>query len=296
LSASIKLPGRREEAWRWSDLRTIAGDVVVPVATAGVEGHAVIRQLADGVGAFDAISVAAGETRAIHDTPASGALAATGRQINVGQGASVSRVLVQTGSDITLDRAEVEVAESGVFRQFTIALGGRLARLETDVRVVGAGARVELAGIYLAGDGCHADLTSRVEHHGVGAETRQLTKGAVRAGGRGVFQGKFLVGRGAQQTDARQHHQALLLDEKAEVFAKPELEIYADDVACAHGNTAGALDEAALFYMRQRGLPLEAARALLVEAFLIDAIPDWLDHGTRAVALGMIRDWLEGAP
>ena len=105
--------------------------------------------------------------------------------------------------------------------------------------------------------------------------TRQLTKGAVTKGGTGVFQGKFHVPRTAgQYTDADMQHQALLLEEGATVFAKPELEIYADDVECAHGNTCGALDETQLFYMRQRGIPEKAARALLTEAFVAEALED----------------------
>ena len=103
--------------------------------------------------------------------------------------------------------------------------------------------------------------------------TEQLTKGAVSDGGRGVFQGKFLVPRTVgQYTDANMQHQALLLENGAEVFAKPELEIYADDVECEHGNTSGQLDEIALFYMRQRGIPLREARALLTEAFILEAL------------------------
>jgi Fe-S cluster assembly protein SufD len=125
-----------------------------------------------------------------------------------------------------------------------------------------------------------------------GGTTQQLVKGAVRAGGRGVFQGKIVVDRGAQKTDARQHHQALLLEEGAEAFAKPELIINADDVQCAHGNTIGALDEQALFYMRQRGLPEAEARALLTEAFLLEALPEDLDAGLRDELAGRVSAWL----
>jgi len=126
--------------------------------------------------------------------------------------------------------------------------------------------------------------------------TRQLIKGAARKGGRGVFQGKILVAPQAQKTDARQNHHALLLDDGAEVFARPELEIHADDVACAHGNSVGALDAMALFYMRQRGLPETAARALLVRAFLEEAVPGWLPDNIRTEVLARIDAGLGGAP
>jgi Fe-S cluster assembly protein SufD len=191
-----------------------------------------------------------------------------------------------------LHLGEVHVAEGGVFRQFVFAEGGRLARIETRVHAL-QGASVELGGVYVCGRARHADITSQVVHAGARGATRQLVKGAVRSGGRGVFQGKILVERAAQKTDARQHHHALLLEEGAEVDAKPELEIYADDVACAHGAATGALDAEALFYLRQRGLPLGEARALLTAAFLREAIPTWLPQADRDTVEARLDAWLE---
>ena len=107
--------------------------------------------------------------------------------------------------------------------------------------------------------------------------TSQLTKGVVRDQSRAVFQGRIRVEEGADRTDARMRHQALILSDRAEVDAKPELLIHADDVQCAHGNTIGALDEEAMFYMRQRGLPEADARALLIEAFVGEVI-DRIDY------------------
>ena len=107
-----------------------------------------------------------------------------------------------------------------------------------------------------------------------------------------LFQGRFKVERAAQKTDAKMEHNALLLEDGAEVFAKPELEIYADDVQCAHGNTAGQLDEAAIFYLRQRGLPEIEARAMITRAFLIEALPGWLDESVRTDVETHIDAWL----
>jgi len=152
---------------------------------------------------------------------------------------------------------------------------------------------VELNGAYLVGRGRHADLTSVITHKAPGATTRQLIKGVAAKGGRGVFQGKIVVERAAQQTDARQYHHGMLLEAGAEVFAKPELMIHADDVQCAHGNTAGGLDERALFYMRSRGVPEAQARALLIESFLVEAIPDGLGAEIRDELETRIRAWLE---
>jgi len=125
---------------------------------------------------------------------------------------------------------------------------------------------------------------------------RQAVKGVVTDKSRGVFQGKFHVRRPAQHTDAEMRHDALMLSDTSEIRSKPELEIYADDVACAHGNTIGQLDESALFYMRQRGISLGEARALLTEAFVADVFDDLDDEGLRESLLAKIREWLKGQP
>jgi Fe-S cluster assembly protein SufD len=140
------------------------------------------------------------------------------------------------------------------------------------------------------------DLTSSILHSAPQSRTTQIVRGVARGGGRGVFQGLIEVGPGATGVDARQRHDALLLEDGAEVLAKPELRIYCDDVQCAHGNTVGALDADALFYIRQRGVDEAAARALLVEAFLAEAVPAWMDDAMRGKVLAQIRSWLGAAP
>ena len=124
-----------------------------------------------------------------------------------------------------------------------------------------------------------ADLTTEVIHEGEGGSTAQLHQGARCAARslRAVFQGRIVVARGADRTDAKMGHHGLILSERAEIDAKPELEIYADDVACAHGNTVGALDEEALFYARSRGIPEAEARAMLTEAFVGEVV-DRIEH------------------
>jgi Fe-S cluster assembly protein SufD len=129
----------------------------------------------------------------------------------------------------------------------------------------------------------------------VDGTTGQLTKGVADDQARGVFQGRIVVAPGADRTDARMGHHALILSDRAEIDAKPELEIYADDVACAHGNTVGALDEEALFYARQRGLTEAEARALLMGAFLAEVV-DRIEHaGARDIAAAWLAARL-GAP
>lgn len=283
------LPNRRTEAWKYSDLAAALPDVEPPPGS----GHIIARLN----GGTTRTIVAVGRSMTLVERFEQGGLDARALHVDVSRGATLSRIILQKASDgVPLGHTDITLAEGACYRQFVFAEGARLARIETDVRVEGEGASVELSGVYIVGAGRHADLTSRVEHRAAGGATRQLIKGASKRGGRGVFQGKILVAPQAQKTDARQNHHALLLDDGAEVFAKPELEIHADDVACAHGNSVGALDANALFYMRQRGLPEAEARALLVKAFLEEAVPDWLPEKIRAEVLARIDARLEAAP
>lgn len=306
LIAEKGLPTRRDEAWRWSDLRQALSDDV-PLPKPNIDMDAAFRdgsvfapvgdmiaELAIGFGRDRVFKLAAGETHTIAEEIDGGA-AFDPRflSVEVGEGAALTRVVTQTGEGVRLSSAHVRVAKGGTFRQFVFAEGAKLARIETHV-TADEGARIELNGLYLAHDGRHADLTSTIHHRGRGAETRQLIKGAAFKGSRGVFQGKIVVDREAQQTDARQHHRGLLLEEGAEIFAKPELMIYADDVQCAHGNTAGGLDESALFYMRSRGIPAAEARAMLIEAFLLETVPEHLGEFFRDMLTTRVRGLLAG--
>lgn len=286
-----ELPSRRDEAWRWSDLRSAMRAHPLPRVLRD-EGSVIERTAAE----VERIAIAAGEERLIVQRLGDEGYQARAQEIELAANAKATRIVLQTGGAFALSSARVVLGEGAVFRQFILAEGAVLARIETHVDVRGSGADVVLDGLYMVTSGRHADLTSVVTHAVPGSTMHQLIKGVARKGGRGVFQGKILVARDAQKTDARQHHHALLLEEGAEIFSKPELEIYADDVQCAHGNTAGALDEAALFYMRQRGIPEAEARALLVEAFLNEAVPEWLEGALREEVEGRIGAWLRSAP
>jgi Fe-S cluster assembly protein SufD len=206
------------------------------------------------------------------------------------EGGRLDRIVLadDTAESISISRADVTLGEGSEFNQTILTTGAKLQRFETNVAHPGEGAEVRIDGLYLLDGVRHSDLTSVVSHGGLNGVTSQLTKGVVRDTARGVFQGKIIVERGADGTDARMGHHALILGERAEVDAKPELEIYADDVQCAHGNTVGNLDESALFYMQQRGIPADEARALLTQAFLIEVV-DRIEHeGAREV----VREWL----
>ena len=191
--------------------------------------------------------------------------------------------------------ASVDTAAS--YDSFTLALGARLARHEVHARLAGRGGTVHVNGAQLLGDRQHADLTSVIAHDAPGCTSRQTVKNVLSGHSRGVFQGKIVVDRIAQKTDGYQMNQALLLSETAEIDSKPELEIYADDVKCSHGATAGALDEEQLFYMRSRGVPADAARAILVRAFLDDALALIEDAPVRALLdAALDRSWSGSTP
>lgn len=288
MSIAADLPTRRTEAWKYSDLRQAVGDAAPPLR----EGRDIIERLAP---ATELNQVAAGETRVVVERlKGAQGIEARASDWRVGEGAALVRVVLQSGTGAPLSLARVALARGARLRQFVLAEGAKLARIETHVEA-GEGAEVELNGVYMCAEGRHADLTSIIHHAAPHGQTRQLIKGVARKGGRGVFQGKIVVAAHAQKTDARQYHHGMLLEDGAEIFAKPELMIHADDVQCAHGNTAGGLDERALFYMRARGVPEAEARALLIEAFLIEAIPEGFPDEVQAEIETRIRSWLLGA-
>lgn len=200
-------------------------------------------------------------------------------EIELEEGAALTRFILQDGSALGAETsvAALRIAARAQFRQTALLLGAKAVRIETRIACVGEGACVELSSASILDGERHADVTSLVRLDAPGSTVTQSHKSALRDRARGVFQGKFFVARAGQKTDARMRAQALLLCDLAQADHKPELEIYADDVQCAHGATAGALDDEALFYLAQRGLSPDAARALLVAAFIeeiFDAISD----------------------
>ena len=159
--------------------------------------------------------------------------------------------------------------------------------------MLGADASAHIAGAALGKGRVHHDDTIFVTHGAPNCESRQVFKKVLRDGAVGVFQGKILVRPVAQKTDGYQISQALLLDDDAQFLAKPELEIYADDVKCSHGSTTGALDETALFYLRSRGVGLVQAQALLVLAFLAEVLEEIEDRDLAALVQTQLEMWLD---
>lgn len=215
-------------------------------------------------------------------------------EVDVADGAAFHHVRTQ-GRDH--DRRAVthvfaRLGTNSVFKSFTLTVNGRLTRNECVVDILGDEAVCHIAGAAMGDGDFHHDDTVFVTHDAVNCESRQVFKKVLRNGAVGAFQGKILVKDGAQKTDGYQKSQALLLDEDATFLAKPELEIYADDVACSHGSTSGAIDEEAMFYLQSRGVPKRIATDLLVLAFLADAIEEIEDEAIREDITGRLDAWL----
>ncbi|MDP5306364.1 SufB/SufD family protein [Paracoccus spongiarum] len=178
---------------------------------------------------------------------------------------------------------------------FNLSVNGTLMRHEGVIDIVGDDASAHIAAAVL-GDGrvgaFHHDDTVFITHGAERGESRQVFKKVLKNGAEGVFQGKILVKPGAQKTDGYQISQALLLDEASQFLAKPELEIYADDVKCSHGSTTGALDEDAMFYLRSRGVPKDRAIVFLVLSFLADALDEIEDEVLRGEISDRLEAWL----
>ena len=180
------------------------------------------------------------------------------------------------------------------FKSFTLTANGVMTRNDCVIELTGDDAAAHVAGACV-GDGgdFHHDATVFITHDAVNCESRQVFKKVLRNGATGVFQGKILVKKDAQKTDGYQISQSLLLDEDSQFLAKPELEIYADDVACSHGSTSGAIDEDALFYLRSRGVPHNVATDLLTLSFLAEAVEEIEDETLREEITARLAEWLE---
>ena len=179
-----------------------------------------------------------------------------------------------------------------LFKSFTLTANGVLTRNEAVIELNGDEAVAHVAGAAVGDGAFHHDDTVFVTHAAERCESRQVFKKVLKNGAVGVFQGKILVKPGAQKTDGYQISQSLLLDEDSQFLAKPELEIYADDVKCSHGSTSGAIDEVALFYLRSRGVPERVAQSLLVLAFLAEAIAEIEDEAIAEDIRARLEGWL----
>lgn len=215
-------------------------------------------------------------------------------RISVGRAANLTFVKAQRDGDAATHLATL-AAEIGEGARFTCAPftnGAALSRNQIAIEFSGRHAEANVAGVQLLGDRQHGDTTLFVDHALPDGASRELFKSVLDGEARGIFQGKIVVRQDAQKTDGRMMTQALMLSDRAEADNKPELEIYADDVQCGHGATSGRIDEDLLFYLRARGIPELTAKALLIEAFIGEAVEAIGDEAIGAALSHLAHDWV----
>jgi len=217
--------------------------------------------------------------------------------LQVADGASIAHLRIQGEAPAAFHLAatRARLGMKGAYRRFALTLGGRLARDEVSARIEGEDGDCRLDGLYLGRDRQHLDTTTVIDHLAPGGASGEHYKGVVDDRARGVFQGRIVVHPDAQGTDAHQLAKALLLSETAEIDAKPELEINADDVKCSHGAAAGEIDADALFYLRARGIDAERARHMLIGAFADEVIERVAEPALRAHVHDLAASWLASA-
>ena len=207
-------------------------------------------------------------------------------EIVVGDGARVDHVKLQSEGESTWHIAAVtgRVARDGRLASHNVSWGAKLARNDIGAVLDGEGASCHLYGLYLADGSQHVDNHTWLDHARANCPSWEMYKGILAGSAKAVFNGRIIVRQDAQKTDAKQSNKNLILSDGAVVYTRPQLEIYANDVKCTHGATIGRLDEAALFYLRSRGLGAFQARDLLVHAFADDVLAKIPDISTRESA------------
>ena len=202
------------------------------------------------------------------------------------------RIVDESGNSYHINMTAAQFQKGAQFEGFSMALGGKLTRQEYQLQLLDRDICANIGGTYLmTGQESH-DFTILADHFEPGGKSSQHFRGVLDDQARTVFQGKIHVRRSAQKTDGYQSHHALLLAPAAEASAKPELEIYADDVKCSHGATSGQLDPVALFYLKSRGIPEDEAKSLLAEAFLNEAINQVTFEPLRELYKARAARWL----
>ena len=226
--------------------------------------------------------------------------AAAGHQVNtaieliVGDKAHVDHIKITAGpADLVhISSLMAAVGAHARLNDFAFNIGGGMVRNQLFVRFDGEGTVASLRGASLLKGKQHADTTLVADHKAQGCQSREVFASVLDGESRGVFQGKIIVRPHAQKTDAKMMTRSLLLSETAEADSKPELEIFADDVQCGHGATAGALDEDLKFYLMARGIPEVEAEALLVQAFIGEAVEGIEHAGLRDALMEHVVAWL----
>lgn len=227
--------------------------------------------------------------------PAQGVYAVSAvTDIAMGERAGLKHYVLQNeGKQAThVSAGRCDLPADATYEGFILQLGGKTARHEMRLRMIGSGSDAKLNGAYAARGDTVCDTTTEINHIAADTTTDQVFKGILDDRAKGIYQGKVHVFRDAQRIVGNQMHNALLLSRSAEVDCKPELEIYADDVKCSHGATCGEISAEQLFYLRSRGVDEGTARALLLEAFLSETFEMISDEAVSAAFAAKTVAWL----
>ncbi|WP_316202042.1 MULTISPECIES: Fe-S cluster assembly protein SufD [unclassified Bradyrhizobium] len=263
---------------------------IIHIATASQASRASRSHLSVGNGAQATLIESA-----IAADDASGYQANDAVVVSLGDDAALSTIrLMRDASDaVNITSARYEVGARSKLNLFNMTTGGAVSRLQGFITLKGEGSELIVNGVNLLRDKQHGDLTLVVDHAVPGCTSRENFRAVLDDRAHSVFQGRIIVRPHAQQTDGKMMTRALLLSDEAEADSKPELEIFADDVSCGHGATAGALDDSLLFYLQARGLPEKQAQALLIQAFVGEAIEAIEDDALRERVIAAAQDWME---
>lgn len=213
--------------------------------------------------------------------------------LTLAEGATLKHAaVVDSQAELHLESQVIEIGAGAELDAFALVSGGTLSRRQLFVRMVGEKAKAALGGLALLDGERRVDTTLQLVHSAPGGTSREFYRAIVDDEAAGTFQGKVIVASGAQKTDGAMKSQAILLSPRAQMNAKPELEIFADDVVCGHGATVGSLDPEQVFYLRTRGVRKDEAEAMLLEAFGGEAIERIGDDGLAEVLHEAFRAWL----
>ncbi len=216
--------------------------------------------------------------------------------VAVGKGAELTHILLDLSPARATNfaSAEYHVAGGAKLRTITIHAGSVLSRINLFAKFEGEGAHGDFTGLNLVSEGQHSDVTLELRHAVPRCTAKPLYKQIARGRSVAAFQGKIIVERDAQKTDAKLMMQGLMLSDEAQILSKPELEIFADDVVCGHGSTVGALAEDHLFYLLSRGIPKNEAEAMLVSGFLAEVLDPIENEELHEALEAVVEKWLRG--
>ncbi|QOZ09854.1 Fe-S cluster assembly protein SufD [Bradyrhizobium sp. CCBAU 51765] len=298
-------------------LKTVSTDAVIAL-NAALATDGVVLSIADGAQLSAPVQV-------VHVATAASVSVFTRSQVKVGKGARATiiesfvaagaktyqvndAVIIAVGDDadvahirlmddapdaVNITSQFVTVGANTKLNFFNMTSGAAVSRLQGFITLAGEGSELSINGVNLLQKTEHGDTTLVVDHAVPNCVSREIFRAVIDDRAHSVFQGRIIVRPDAQKTDGKMMTRALLLSDEAEADNKPELEIFADDVSCGHGATAGALDDTLLFYLKARGLPEKQAQALLIQAFVGEAIEQIADDGLREHVIGMAERWLE---